>query len=377
MNHVVYYEPNYETTQPNLWQLRGRYKYPSILGDLCKQARITVLMHTTPPRADPYRKSLEQDYGVEFALLPRQNASGPRRGDRLAVALKNKLEKLKPTVVSNLNGRAIVYCYASACAAAAVGARYVMRVGGDDLATKAHVYGQPGRDFLKTNVYFEVMQQERLAIEMADAVIAMSIRERARLASIAWAPEKVEVCYRGVDSTVFFTHDALRAPCRRILFIGRRNEGKGYDLLEEAARKLYLERPDLRFTFAGTFERSEEQNRTYIGYVLFDELRKVYAAHDAVIVCSRTEGFPQVLMEAMSMGLPCIVSRHLFEQDLEDRETALFCEYDADDLAEKIRRLADDSSLFEALSKKCLAHAQTTFSQDLMRQKYLSLLLGD
>jgi glycosyltransferase involved in cell wall biosynthesis len=376
MKHVVYYEPNYDTTRPNLWQLRGRYKYPSILGELRRHARITVLMHETPPRTDPHREALEQDYGVEFVRFRGPNDPGPRRGDRLAASLMNELERLQATVVSNLNGRSITYCYAAARAAGAVRARYVMRVGGDDLATKAHVYEKQGKAFVGTGHHFELIQQERLAVEMADAVIAMTMRERARLTSIATNAEKIEVCYRGVDLDVFSVAHARRAPCRRFLFIGRKSAEKGYDLLEMAARQLYDERQDIRFTFAGTFEPGEEQNREYIGYVAFDELHKVYGAHDAVIICSRTEGFPQVVMEAMSMGLPCIMSRHLFEWDFEDCETGLFCECSADDLASKIRLLADDDSLYEALSEKSMAHAQLNFAQDSMRRKYHSILLG-
>lgn len=376
MKHVVYYEPDYDTSQPNLWQLRGHYKYPSILGNLCSTARITMLMHRVPPADDPHRRTLEREHGVEFRVLRHENTPGARRAERLAIGLRETLARLQPDIVSNLNGRSVVYCFASALAAAALGCRYVMRVGGDDLTTKAHVYTKRGQAFLGTKLYVELMRQERLAVDMADGIIAMTRREKARLAAIARDANKIAVCYRGVDPRVFFVDAPRQGPCRRFLFIGRKSAEKGYDLLEEAARRLHAEGCDVEFTFAGTFKPKAVENRRYVGYVKYADLPALYAAHDALIMCSRTEGFPQVIMEAMGMGLPCIMSRHLFDLDFEEGETALFCDSEAGHVADRIRRLRDDAALYRHLSMHSLTYAHAEFSQDALRERYQRVLLG-
>jgi len=377
MTHILYYEPDYDISFPNLWQLRGQYKYPSILSDLYKSARITILMHTIPPRTDPYRRILEEEYGVKFIVFHTTNTNCSNRGEYLAESLARVIMKLKVTVLSNLNGRSIIYCYASARAAELNGIRYVMRIGGDDLATKSHFYEKKGIAFLGTRQHFELIQYERIALEIADTVIAMTKREKARLELITTNKKKIEVCYRGVDLNVFKATIAKSGVCRRFLFVGRKSFEKGYDILESAAKQLHIEKLDINFTFAGTFEADEVENRTYLGYVNYEDLPELYKKHDALIVCSRTEGFPQVVMEAMSMGLPCIMTRHIFEKDFEDHDTALFCDNDANDLARKIRMLAGDSDLFKKLSTKALAHAQLNFSSELMCKNYQMVLLGN
>ncbi len=377
MRHIAYYEPCYNDGQPNLWQLRGQYKYPSILGDLRHQARLTILMHQTPPANDPLRIRLEQDFGVRFTKIAAPNNPGPGRGDRLAKVLVPELKRIGADIVSNLNGRTLTYCYASAIAAKQIGIRYVMRVGGDDLTTKAHVFESADRSFAGSPQYYQLMQEERLATELSDDVIVMTQREKARLACIAEAPDKIHVCYRGVDQSAF-NGTARTGPCRKFLFIGRRSAEKGYDILEAAAREVYALDRSVTFTFAGTFDKAEEDNRNYIGYVNFKDLPALYAEHDAVIVCSRTEGFPQVLMEAMSMGLPCIMSRHLFQKDFVEEQNALFTNIDPTDLVANILRLTDQNSgFYEALSARTLAHAREHFDEGRLVRRYHSIVLGD
>ena len=374
MKHVVYYDPSYNIDHPNLWELRGHYKYPSIIGKLGQYARITILMHAIPPADDRHRVRLQKEFGVTFQRI---SAPEPSPGARSALPaiLAREIEQsgLNPTVISNLNGRSISLCYATSLAARTVGARYVMRVGGDDIETKR----QAGVKLMKdSHAVFRLMQQERMAVEVASSIIVMSKREAMRVARIARRPDKIEVCYRGVD-TARFTADAARTgSCRRFLFIGRRSSEKGYDLLEQAARNVYADHPTLAFTFAGTFEPRKEENRHYIGYVKFDDLPALYRDHDAVVVCSRAEGFPQVLMEAMSMGLPCIVSRHLFGTEFDDGRTALFSATEAGELTKRILELASNQDYYHQISKQTLAHAKREFSEIELNQRYISILLG-
>ena len=374
--HIVYYEPDYSMEAPNLWQLRGKYKYPSIIGDLHKSARITILMHDLPGKRDPHRLDLENKLGVEFAKVGYSKPTLPEGAEHLVGVLGTVFEKLKPDVVSNLNGRTVTYCYASGIAAREFGARYVMRVGGDDLATKSSVSEARGEPFMGTWSYQHYVAQERMAAEVAERIVVMTERERARLARFTRQPDKIAVCYRGVDQEVFRSEGPRRAPCRRFLFIGRRSAEKGYDICEAAARLIHAERRDVTITFAGTFDKTVEDNRKYIGYVPVDALPDLYREHDALIVCSRTEGFPQVVMEAMSMGLPCILSRHLFSLDFTDRQTALLCDAEARSLTAAIRELCSDEAFYNALAQSSWSHARSNFSARAMNDLYRQVMLA-
>lgn len=376
MHHVVYFEPDYDPSLPNLWLLRGQYKYPSVLGRLGERARITLLMGRLPPRSDPLRHALEAGYGVEFRRIYLPDVPGEYYSQLAFTSLTDALRRLRPTVLSNLNGRAIKHCDLAARAALSLGIRYVMRVGGDDLATKHAVFAQEGRAFDGTSVYGDLMRQERISLDCADAVVAMSERERRRLAVLTWAPDKIRVCYRGVDMAFFRADQPRKGVARRVLFIGRQSAEKGFDLAESAALLLREQGSEVTFTFAGTFAKRRVQNCEYRGYVDFADLPALYAEHDLVLVCSRTEGFPQVLMEAGAMGLPCVASRHLFQHDFVDRETALLCETKPADIARCVRALCDDQNFYEQLSARSLAHARACFDETVQHLRYQQILLG-
>jgi glycosyltransferase involved in cell wall biosynthesis len=375
--HVVYYEPDYSIEKPNLWQLRGQYKYPSIIGDLHRNAQISILMHTLPPRRDRFRRQLEADFGVNFVRIERIVSKLPQGLDALRKALSRALGRISPTVLSNLNGRTISYSCASALAARDLGIRYVARIGGDDLATKASVAASRGEPFMGTWRYQLYLSQERLAAELADCIIVMTKREKARLSRIISDPQKIVVCYRGIDPMKFQALSARKAPCRRFLFVGRRSPEKGYDICEAVARRVWAENRQISFTFAGTFDKAVEENRQYVGFVPVDELSELYSAHDALIVCSRSEGLPQVVMEAMSMGLPCILSRHLFEHDFVDGTNALLRNADVESMTAAVFQLAADDHRFEELAKRALRHATENFSAAAMNSLYRRIMLQD
>ena len=86
-----------------------------------------------------------------------------RKRDTLGGTLTRELERLKPDIVSNLNGRSVLYCYASAIA------RDLARstcVGGDDLSTKAHVFQT--RYAIRRNKAILNYSRRRGSVESAD-----------------------------------------------------------------------------------------------------------------------------------------------------------------------------------------------------------------
>ena len=105
------------------------------------------------------------------------------------------------------------------------------------------------------------------------------------------------------------------------LFVGRIVRDKGINELVAAFDKLHKEYPGSRLVLVGRYEddldpvsewtrRAIEEGRGIeaVGEKLNEELIACYAAADCYVFPSYREGFPNTVMEAGAMGLPCIVT---------------------------------------------------------------------
>lgn len=136
---------------------------------------------------------------------------------------------------------------------------------------------------------------------------------------------------RGVDMDFYSRRNAvlqkmedlsLRDESRfTFLFVGRIVRDKGIDELVKSFLLLNAEIPSTRLLLVGRFEDdldpvSDETRRQIdesttiecVGSKYGDELLAYYAAADCFVFPSYREGFPNTVLEAGAMGLPCIVT---------------------------------------------------------------------
>ena len=105
------------------------------------------------------------------------------------------------------------------------------------------------------------------------------------------------------------------------LFVGRIVRDKGINELVEAFCRLNSEMPETRLVLVGFYEQnldpvSEETHRMIeenpniimAGERTGDDLVRSYAEADCFVFPSYREGFPNTVLEAGAMGLPCIVT---------------------------------------------------------------------
>ena len=103
------------------------------------------------------------------------------------------------------------------------------------------------------------------------------------------------------------------------IFIGRIVRDKGMNELAEAMRNLSASHPECKLILVGSFESELDPllpgneslyktspNVVYVGHQ--QDVRPYLAAADALVFPSYREGFPNVVMQAGSMGLPSIVT---------------------------------------------------------------------
>jgi glycosyltransferase involved in cell wall biosynthesis len=376
MTVVAFYEPSYVDSNRETWSLRAGYKYSGLLDATVGLAEPIIAMDAIPPADDPLRRRLEEMYGAVFVEVTGDLGLHQTR-DAFGIAqnLANALEKFRPNIVSNMNGRKIHWCYASALAAEMLGADYVYRVGGDDIATELAVCDGDLKAFLGTMKYWDAIQGERLTVARARTIIAMSPWEKRRIGTMCDDADRIVVCPRGVDSEIFAPRE-FPTSLKRLLFVGRNSHEKGFDILRSAASQLAQARPDLEFLVAGPFAAGKDGNITYLGYVEQNDLPSLYASADAVVLCSRTEGMPQVVMEAMTSGRACILSRHLFEGMFVHGEQALLTLTNPSDLVSQITALADNPSLAAQLGRASREYAVANFSHRVALENYRQALFG-
>ena len=103
------------------------------------------------------------------------------------------------------------------------------------------------------------------------------------------------------------------------LFVGRIVGDKGINELVEAFDRLSKEFSDVRLNLVGLYEKNLDpirpstldiirSNTRIIEYGQQRDVRPFYSASDIFVLPSYREGFPNVVMEAGAMGLPCIVT---------------------------------------------------------------------
>jgi glycosyltransferase involved in cell wall biosynthesis len=93
-------------------------------------------------------------------------------------------------------------------------------------------------------------------------------------------------------------------------------------------------------------------NTTYLGKIPFEEIDKAYAKADAFIFASSCENMPNILVEAMSAGLPIFCSNMGPMPEILADNGEYFDPLDSDSIANSLRPYLKGDKLFSAISEK-------------------------
>lgn len=131
----------------------------------------------------------------------------------------------------------------------------------------------------------------------------------------------VEVCPNGIHPEIFSPdkrNESLREKYGLkdkvgLLYVGRISREKNMNLLVDAMNILNRQYKDsIKLIMAGNgpylehIKRVMPDNVVYTGYIFGEELSEVYASADVFVFPSLTETFGNVVLEAMSSGLPVV-----------------------------------------------------------------------
>lgn len=171
---------------------------------------------------------------------------------------------------------------------------------------------------------------------------------------------------------------------KKMVAVGRLSYQKGYDRMVKAWKIVTQKHPDWRMEIFGSGELKEPIENLIIAENLQDkvtihrpvnDLDEIYVQASALILSSRYEGLPMVLLEAMSYGVPPVAFACQCgpKDTITDGENGLLVkEGDVEALATAINRLIEDETLRKSMGENALQGA-ANFHIDRVMAKWVEL----
>jgi poly(glycerol-phosphate) alpha-glucosyltransferase len=186
----------------------------------------------------------------------------------------------------------------------------------------------------------------------------------------------------GVHDGAPFRADHAVGDRRIVLFVGRLLAGKGVDLLLEVARRRHDR--SLAFVLVGPAENRDDlarpgwftDNVLLTGLLRGDLLEQAYAAADIFTLPSFSEGLPMSALEALTRGLPCVLSKACNLPEVEEAGAGVCVEPEVDALEEAIDDVLSRPRAPMSESARSLAAARFSGSavHERMELEYRRLL---
>lgn len=198
--------------------------------------------------------------------------------------------------------------------------------------------------------------------------------------------KEVRVIPNGIDVNLFEPIDrtvaraALGLPQKqKIMLTGSFNlksERKGWPYLESVMQDRFFR--DVRFMAYGTDNGRPDQLLPFelqmLGYINDERLlRLYYSAADVFVLSSLADNLPNVLIESIACGTPCVAFDAGGIADVvRNGITGFLAEYrNSNDLADKIRRILDmKSTSYDEMSSNCRKIAEQEYNIKFQAAKY-------
>lgn len=189
---------------------------------------------------------------------------------------------------------------------------------------------------------------ELLLSKLTHRIVCISESEQVDARRVGIAAKRLVLVHNGISRqrpTLDTRATSWRSEKIKVLFIGRLDRQKGYDLLIEAARALG-DKLDVRLIGASVvskFRRSDlPANVSLLGWMDRNQIEAELDQADMVAIPSRWEAFGLVAIEAMRAAKPIIAFRiGALPEIVEDGTTGVLCdEVSPEKLAEGFKRAA-------------------------------------
>ena len=243
----------------------------------------------------------------------------------------------------------------------------------------AKIYGAKFLSF-----YWLTAKLERYTIPRVSGVVCVSTHTQRLVERHARATYLIP---NAVDEAFF--EIVRRVPeVPTVICVGSIDRNKNQVLLIDALRPLAEER-EFKLGFFGKvsgvndpgygdeFERRTEEHSwcEHEGFAGREALREAMGAATALILPSKEDNCPMVILEAMAAGIPVIASKIGGIPDLiEDGVTGLFCDpTDGSTIERAVRRLLDEPGLAANIGSAAKAKARANYRPVQVAQRHYDL----
>jgi glycosyltransferase involved in cell wall biosynthesis len=202
---------------------------------------------------------------------------------------------------------------------------------------------------------------------LRDASVVLALNDAMRIKMREKTSREIYVIPNGIDINRFRNSHAMPEGTKnrkRIIFIGRLIPVKGVRYLLHALKKVRIRVPEVQLIIVGDGDEREalkslsmnlgiEKSVFFAGALPHDEVPRCLQQADILVLPSTSEGFPNVIIEAMVSGLPVVASRVGGIPDIiSDHENGYLVDAgDIDALAERLILLLQDDSLRKTISE--------------------------
>ncbi len=264
-----------------------------------------------------------------------------------------------------------------------------------DLLTRLAVGGRPCRSFMGLRVADPArwrQRWERWAARRATAVVCVSeavcdyARDEAGIKAeqLVVIPNAIDVEKQRSVKPLDLNSLGVGGSRRAILCVGRLHRQKGLEWLLETMPAVFERLPDHDLFIVGTGpdetrlrsqtrELNVEERVHFLGWR--DDVPRLMAASSLLVLASRWEGMPNVVLEAMAAALPVVATnthgvRELLGAD-DNRQTVEFG--DSDTLIDRLSLFGRDNELAVRIGAANRSRAAACFSLEGMVAEYESL----
>jgi glycosyltransferase involved in cell wall biosynthesis len=161
----------------------------------------------------------------------------------------------------------------------------------------------------------------RTILQNADAILAFTENMQIKLKDIY--NTEIYIVQFGIDLEEYYGEPIFpdrKTNTKNILFVGSLYPVKGVQYLITAMKKILEDAPDAKLIIVGDGEEREwlaalsiqlgiQKYVQFVGKVPHEKVKTFMQQADVFVLPSLSEGFPNVILEAMACGLPIVASR--------------------------------------------------------------------